>query len=122
MRSWREGQIGLDEGVVDALDTCLGCRACETACPSGVAYGEILEEARAQVEKQHLRPKTEEFARTQFLKMLTTPSLMAAALKAGGIMGKLTQIDPCAHKGNEGGQPHIQPALFGGQIVPHFMH
>ncbi|HMS56645.1 MAG TPA: (Fe-S)-binding protein [Fimbriimonadaceae bacterium] len=33
------------------LDTCLGCRACETACPSGVKYGEILEQSREIVEQ-----------------------------------------------------------------------
>jgi len=36
-----------DEGVAEALNTCLACRACETACPSGVQYGSMLESARA---------------------------------------------------------------------------
>jgi glycolate oxidase iron-sulfur subunit len=90
VRSWREGVISFDDDVVEALDTCLGCRACETACPSNVEYGAILEMARAHIEEARLRPGTQSFARAQLLKTLTSPGLMAASLKAAGLFGRLT--------------------------------
>jgi glycolate oxidase iron-sulfur subunit len=40
------GRLGLTPGVADHLYLCLACRACETACPSGVHYGRIIEAAR----------------------------------------------------------------------------
>ena len=82
-RSWRENAIELDADVIDALDTCLGCRACETACPSGVEYGAILEEARAAIEESGLRPSGQSFARHELLESLTSPARLRIALKAG---------------------------------------
>ena len=48
MRRLLEGDLPLDDADVGThLDRCLGCRACETACPSGVPYGHLLEATRA---------------------------------------------------------------------------
>jgi glycolate oxidase iron-sulfur subunit len=54
-RGVAEGKIPLTEAVADEMYLCLGCRACETACPSGVRFGALLEAMRAEVEKQGLR-------------------------------------------------------------------
>jgi glycolate oxidase iron-sulfur subunit len=51
IRALEDGTMGLDAEVVRHLDLCLGCRACEGACPSGVQYGRIIEEARAYVRR-----------------------------------------------------------------------
>lgn len=52
MRAVAEGRLDvLDPVFTDQMDECLGCRACEPACPSGVAYGAALETARAAVEQ-----------------------------------------------------------------------
>lgn len=54
VRSAEEGKLSWED-VAPHLDRCLGCRSCETACPSGVEYGAIFELAKAHVEK--VRPK-----------------------------------------------------------------
>ncbi len=52
MRSLSEGRIRPNETVLGHLDLCLDCRACETACPSGVHYGTIIESVRGEIARQ----------------------------------------------------------------------
>jgi glycolate oxidase iron-sulfur subunit len=56
MRAASEGRIGLTENFVLHMDRCLGCRACETACPAGVPFGRLIEETRGQIERKVRRP------------------------------------------------------------------
>lgn len=49
MRAAAEGRIEIGNGFERHIDLCLGCRACETVCPSGVRYGYLLERAREQI-------------------------------------------------------------------------
>ena len=50
MRGAVEGDIAVDDPALTThIDRCLGCRACESACPSGVPYGHLLEATRATV-------------------------------------------------------------------------
>jgi glycolate oxidase iron-sulfur subunit len=46
MKAVVDGLIEPDEEFERSLELCLGCRACETVCPSGVKYGHLLEDAR----------------------------------------------------------------------------
>jgi len=55
MRALQDGTLALDADVVRHLDLCLGCRGCETACPSGVRYGSLIEAARPWIEARHRR-------------------------------------------------------------------
>jgi glycolate oxidase iron-sulfur subunit len=52
MRQVIDGTLKLDEDVKQHLDLCLNCRACETACPSGVQYGKLIEPFRAFMAEQ----------------------------------------------------------------------
>lgn len=50
------GRLALSDSFVTHIDRCLGCLNCQTACPSGVAYGSLLERARAQIAENYRRP------------------------------------------------------------------
>ncbi len=60
------GRLPLGESFVRHIDLCLDCRACETACPSGVEYGRLVEAARGQIENYYQRPLWEKFLRRLF--------------------------------------------------------
>lgn len=65
MRALTDGRIELNDQVRRHLDLCLDCRACESACPSGVQYGQLIEPFRIYLEKA--APRAE---RLSFLKRL----------------------------------------------------
>lgn len=50
-----EGQATLSDATVPHFDTCLGCLACTTACPSGVQYDKLIAATRPQIERQYSR-------------------------------------------------------------------
>jgi glycolate oxidase iron-sulfur subunit len=55
LRGVAEGRFALSDAVSQEVYLCLDCRACETACPSGVRVGSLIELARAEVERTGLR-------------------------------------------------------------------
>lgn len=63
MRAVQDGRLPLGDTAVRHIDTCLGCRACEAACPSGVHYGELLEATRDHIERHHHRSPFQNFLR-----------------------------------------------------------
>lgn len=64
------GQLEMGESFTRHIDRCLGCLACEIACPSGVKYGRIVERARSQIEQKYHRPFLQRTVRNLFYRRI----------------------------------------------------
>ncbi len=83
VRAVDEGKAGISADFVKHLDQCLGCLACQTACPSGVPYGRLLETARSQIERQYDRSPEDRRWRRLILSVFPYPE------RLGWVLGML---------------------------------
>ena len=70
MRGLWEGKLELENSVIEPLSRCLDCRACESACPSGVPYAELLEKTRGIILENKNQTFKERILRKIFLKSI----------------------------------------------------
>jgi glycolate oxidase iron-sulfur subunit len=73
MRQRRDGRESNARSFVEHIDTCLGCMACVTACPSGVQYDSLLEAARPEVERVANRSFADRAFRRAIFEMFPHP-------------------------------------------------
>jgi len=73
MKMASEGAAEMNSTWVSHFDTCLGCMACITACPSGVDYGKLIEATRAQIERKTERSRGEKLHRQFMFETFTRP-------------------------------------------------
>ena len=77
-----QGDLPVTAGFVEHIDKCLDCRACETACPSGVEYGKLVEHARARIERDHQRSWFTRVTRDYvFRQLLPNPNSIAGVAR-----------------------------------------
>jgi glycolate oxidase iron-sulfur subunit len=104
MKAAVEGRTKIDANYVQHFDACLGCVACMTACPSGVQYGPLIEQTRAQIEREYDRPALDRFFRTALLSVVPYPGRMRVALLPlllfGGLIKRI--VGPGFSRAEEG--------------------
>ena len=80
MKSASEGKIPMGGSLVKHLDLCLGCLACEPACPSGVQYDRLIEAGRSQIERRYERPFFEKLQRSIIFSLFPYPGRLKLLL------------------------------------------
>ena len=133
MRSVTDGRLELNHEVRRHLELCLDCRACETACPSGVQYGKLIEPFRVAMEQAGGENKTADwfhqwilfglFPYPRRLRRMLWPARIAQRLGLVGLAEKLglmrllpprlaqlaAMLPP--PRRNEGPLPEVLPAI-----------
>jgi glycolate oxidase iron-sulfur subunit len=118
MRAAAEGRIEPSPAMARHLDLCLGCRACETACPSGVPFGQLLEATRGQLQRRGIRAaETDRGALARALALFPHPRPLAPRVGAlglyerSGIQGAFRGLGRLAGLGRLGAMEALLPPL-----------
>ncbi|MGB7160866.1 MAG: heterodisulfide reductase-related iron-sulfur binding cluster [Tepidisphaeraceae bacterium] len=89
MRGLADGLIDATPSVKEHLDLCLDCRACETACPSGVVYHELIEETRARFAENEKLTLQGRFMRWIFFNVFVHPTRLKLALLPARVLQRI---------------------------------
>ena len=87
-----EGDTDLTDPVARHFDTCLGCMACVTACPSGVQYDKLLESVRPQIERNVPRSASDKLFRDAIFALFPYKRRLRAAALPGALYQQLRKV------------------------------
>jgi glycolate oxidase iron-sulfur subunit len=126
MKLRRDGREVASGSFVQHIDTCLGCMACVTACPSGVQYDSLLEAARPQVEREAKRSVADRAFRRLIFAMFPHPGRLRALSWPLGVYQKFGIQQLMKRSGLLGMLPQrlqsmerlLPPIKFGGAELP----
>jgi len=94
MKQALEGELSAQD-VLPYVDRCLGCLGCETSCPSGVRYRDLLVPFRANAESA-ARPAAARWRARALLTLLESPALFRIAVRAGHLARNAGPLVPAA--------------------------
>jgi glycolate oxidase iron-sulfur subunit len=95
MKAGVEERADLNDHFVHHFDTCLGCMACETACPSGVRYAPLVEQTRATIEAHYPRSAGDRLFRQLLFALLPYPRRLRAiawSLPIAKMLGRVPRL------------------------------
>ena len=118
MKQVLEGTLPLADALPH-VDRCLGCLACEPACPSGVAYRDLLSPFRALAEKKRSRPFLERMRRWIVSATLPHPARFRIAAWAGKFAREFAPLFPKSFRAMLGLIPeNVPPREFWPEVTP----
>jgi glycolate oxidase iron-sulfur subunit len=108
MRALLEGRAAPEPDLVEALDSCLVCRACESICPSGVRFGEIMAHTRSRTRRRGF------FRRLLMDRVLTNPRRLGRLATVIGLwqrspLARLRRFLPARLRAMESLAPVVPP-------------
>jgi glycolate oxidase iron-sulfur subunit len=131
MRMVAEGRTVLTDRMRRHLELCLDCRACETACPSGVRYGRMIEPFRQAIEQLDTRPEKrfDWFRQLILLRLLPYPNRLRPLLAPLRLLQRLGLFDAAQRIGLLKLVPGrlgrlvqlLPPPVSGGPRLPKFL-
>ena len=89
MNAINKGEATLDETTTQHFDSCLGCLACVTTCPSGVQYDQLIAATRPQVERNQPRSFKDKIIRTLIFNLFPYPNRLRILLPLFWVYQKL---------------------------------
>lgn len=121
-RIYQMNQVAAGSPITDSyrehIDLCLACRGCETACPSGVQYGRLVEAARAEIETRIERPWPVRLLRNLIFRRLlpSRPALqivgtMLALYRRSGLQRLVRASGILRHMGKLGRAESLAPRI-----------
>jgi glycolate oxidase iron-sulfur subunit len=129
MKLATDGKSDMNPQWVSHFDSCLGCMACMTACPSGVDYGKLIEATRAQIEHSHHRSIAEKlyrrfifgtFTRPDRLRMLRLPLFVYQKTGAQALLRRIGILNflPKKVRAMEALMPELGASEFIPSVTP----